>query len=213
MGLFNVFIKKENKFLALLHRLVTRVVESSEVLVEFMNLQEGAERGALNVKIKEIESAGDVIYNEIFDELNKTFITPFDREDIQALAAKLDDVLDFIHGVAKRTMMYNLQELPAEFIAIAEIVRDQCKSLQSSMSVLGKVTKNPEAVKKECHWIHILETKADGVYAEFVTKLFATCKDPIEIIKLNGIIQYLEDTTDKTDEAADVIRTIIVKYN
>ena len=213
MGLFNVFIKRDNKFLALLYQMVTRAVESSEVLVEFVNAENREERVALNAKIKEIESAGDVIYNEIVDELNKTFITPFDREDIQELAAKLDDVLDFIHGVAKRTMMYNLQKLPPEFATIAGIARDQCKSLQSSMSVLGKVAKNPGAVKKECHWIHTLETQADEVYADFVTKLFSECKDPLEIFKQNGIIQYLEDTTDKADEVADVIRTIIVKYN
>lgn len=214
MGIFNIFIKKDNKFLSLLNQLVAKTTEASEKLVLFMKTDHyGPEREAISAKIKESEVAGDVIYDQIFDELNTTFITPFDREDIQALGAKLDDVLDFINGVAKRTIMFRIDEIPQEFVVMAEIIREQCISLQVAMAGLGKVTKSPELLKKECLKVRQLETQADEVFAKFITELFATCKDPVELIKQNRIIQFLEDTTDVTEEVADVIKTIIVKYN
>ena len=213
MGIFNIFIKKDNKFLELLNRQVEKLVEASDVLVEFMKSSDDFERRALSEKIKFIETAGDGFFDKIFDELNETFITPFDREDIQELATKMDDVLDYINGITKRTMIYHLSEIPEEFVTIAEIVQKQCRSLDISMSGLGKVAKKPEAVKRECLTIHELETLADEIYSSYVARLFAECKDPIELIKLNTIVQYLEDTTDKTEDVADVIKTIIVKYN
>lgn len=214
MGIFNIFIKRENKFLSLLNQMVAKLTEASDVLVELMRASDDeAQRNRYNNMIKEIESAGDEIYDTIFHELNTTFITPFDREDIQGLAAKMDDVLDFIHGVAKRTVIYNLKEAPEEFITLAQIIQEQCVALQASMSSIGKVAQNPKEVISSCRKIHELETQADAIYAQFVTRLFAECKDPIELIKLNGVIQYLEDTTDRTDDVADTIRTIIVKYN
>lgn len=214
MGIFNIFIKRENKFLSLLNQMVGKLTEASEVLVELMaSSHDEQKREQYNTKIKSIESEGDKIYDSIFHELNTTFITPFDREDIQGLAAKMDDVLDFIHGVAKRTVIYNLKQTPTEFTKLAEIINKQCVELQTSISSIGNVAKNPKIAIKSCRKIHELETKADTIYAEFTTKLFAECKDPIEVIKLNGVIQYLEDTTDKTDEVADILRTIVVKYN
>lgn len=214
MGLFNIFIKRENKFLILLNQMVAELTIASEALVELMkNTQDHVKRDYYNTQIKEIESAGDKIYDSIFHELNTTFITPFDREDIQELAAKMDDVLDFIHGVAKRTVMYNVHVAPAEFSNLAIIISQQCVALQSSIAAIGKVAKSPKEVIESCHQIHELETKADGIYAQYVTKLFAQCTDPIELIKLKEVVQYLEDTTDRTDDVADIIRTIIVKYN
>ncbi|MEG1580724.1 MAG: DUF47 family protein [Bacteroidaceae bacterium] len=214
MGLFNVFIKKDNKILSLLNQMSAKLTEGAEELVAFMSSPPtGTLRTEYNIKIKEIESQGDDLYDAIFQELNSTFITPFDREDIQELAAKMDDVLDFIHGVAKRTVMYNVREIPAEFKMLSTIIHEQCVTLQTSMGFLGKVAKKPEFVIAACRKIHELETTADGLYADFVTMLFAECKDPIELIKLNGVVQYLEDTTDRSDDVADVIRTIIVKYN
>lgn len=214
MGIFTIFIKRENKFLVLLNQMVAKLTEASEVLVELMKSSHDEEqRRHYNVVIKDIESAGDEIYDSIFHELNTTFITPFDREDIQGLAAKMDDVLDFIHGVAKRTVMYNLEETPEEFTTLAKIINEQCIALQNSISLIGKVAQHPKEVIKACRLIHELETKADAIYAEYVTRMFAECENPIELIKLNGVIQYLEDTTDRTDEVADIIRTIIVKYN
>lgn len=214
MGIFNIFIKRENKFLSLLNQMVAKLTEASEVLVELMESSHNeVQKAHHNARIKEIESAGDAIYDTIFHELNTTFITPFDREDIQGLAAKMDDVLDFIHGVAKRTLIYNLKETPAEFAILSKIIHEQCVTLQHSISSIGKVAQQPKAVIESCRRIHELETRADAIYAEFVTKLFAECKDPIELIKLNGVVQYLEDTTDRTDDVADIIRTIIVKYN
>lgn len=214
MGLFNIFIKRENKFLILLNQMAAKLTDASEVLVELMKSSDDeTKRNYYNIKIKEIESAGDEIYESIFHELNTTFITPFDREDIQGLAAKMDDVLDFIHGVAKRTVIYNIKSTPIEFTTLAEIVNEQCQALQISISSIGKVAKSPKSVIGSCHRIHDLETQADGIYAEFVTNLFVECKDPIELIKLKEVVQYLEDTTDRTDDVADIIRTIIVKYN
>ncbi len=198
----------------LLNQMSGKLTEASEVLVELMSSPaDHATREALNAKIKVIESEGDKIYDALFHELNTTFITPFDREDIQELAAKMDDVLDFIHGVAKRTMIYNLQQIPEAFKTLAHITNEQCYTLRESMAAIGKVAKSPTAVVEACRKTHRLESEADTIYAEFVTRLFAECKDPIELIKLNDVVQYLEDVTDRTDDVADVIRTIIVKYN
>lgn len=214
MGIFNMFIKRENRFLSLLNQMVVQPTQASQVLVELMeNSGDESKRNHYNAKIKDIESEGDQIYDSIFHELNTTFITPFDREDIQGLAAKMDDVLDFIHGVAKRMVMYNLRETPPEFTVLARIIDEQCRSLQISISSIKNVAKNPKDAIESCRKIHELETRADALYAEFITNLFAQCSDPIELIKLKEVVQYLEDTTDRTDDVADIIRTIIVKYN
>lgn len=214
MGIFNMFIKRENKFLSLLNQMGVKLTEASQVLVELMeNSNDQSKRNYYNARIKDIETDGDKIYDSIFHELNTTFITPFDREDIQGLAAKMDDVLDFIHGVAKRIVIYNIGQTPKEFTVLAKIIDEQCAALQICISSIKNVAKNPKEAIESCHKIHELETRADAIYAEFITNLFVQCSDPIELIKLKEVVQYLEDTTDRTDDVADIIRTIIVKYN
>jgi uncharacterized protein len=214
MGIFNIFIKKENTFLLKLNQMACKAFDASVLLVAFMKTgPSDPNRELYNAQIKTIEKEADKVYDDIFNALNVTFITPFDREDIQALAAKLDDVLDFINGISKRTTMYQVGVMPDEFVRMAEIIRDQCLSLKNSMEYLGKITKNAKVVTEECNKIHVLETEADELYTEFVIKLFREAKDPIELVKLNKVVQYLENATDVTEDVADVLRTIIVKYN
>ncbi len=218
MGI-NRFIKfllpKESKFLPLLRGQVDDIVQASELLVTFSSTPGHAERKQLYAEIKKIETHCDNLQVEILDELNNTFLTPFDREDIHALASQLDDVLDLINGSAKRVVLYQPQEMSPSLARLADYIRESAVCLQTAIYELDKVNKNPAVVKAQCRKLHELENAADDVYEEYIISLFSNHdgqRDAIELLKQVEIIQLYESATDKAYRVADILKTILVKY-
>lgn len=206
------FLPRESKFLPLLCSQIDDIIAAATLLEKFTSCQEHNCRVETYAEIKKLEQHCDRLTDQILDELNNTFITPFDREDIHTLASQLDDVLDMITGSAKRTILYRPKYMPADGVKMAEIIRESAESMHTAISELEKVKRNPAVVKAECRRLHELENKADDVYENFIMNLFNTEKDAIELQKQVEIIQFLENATDKAYRVADTLKTIIVKY-
>jgi predicted phosphate transport protein (TIGR00153 family) len=159
-------------------------------------------------QIRQIERQGDELTHAIMTKLNQTFITPFDREDIHQLASKLDDVLDFIHASSARISMYRITKPPAAAGVLAKIILAQSQECQKAVSLLKKKNGN---VLPHCVEINRLENEADSVSQQAIAKLFEGEKDPITLIKIKELLEFLERATDKAEDVADVLETVVLK--
>ena len=157
--------------------------------------------------IRRIEREGDELTHAILTKLNQTFITPFDREDIHQLASKLDDVLDFINAAGARTVMYRIADPPPAAGELAKIILKQSQELQQAVSLLQK---NGDILG---HLVEInrLENEADLVSQQAIAKLFEYEKDPINLIKVKELLEFLERATDKAEDVANVLETVVLK--
>lgn len=209
----NKFTPKEPKFYPLLSELANVVYEASVLIIEATKSKTNAEAVEHFKNIKDKERLGDRVQNKIFDELNNTFITPFDREDINNLASTMDDVTDYINSCAKRIMLYNPKQMPESATRLAEIVKESAVVLTKAVGELDILKKNSSRVAEYCTQLADLEHKADDVYEHFLIDIFENEKDAVEIIKLKDILHELERATDAAEGVGKVIKTIIVKYS
>lgn len=215
MGLssvFKFFLPKESKFFPLLHAQVNDLQQASELLIDFTREQDHERRKQIYVEIKKVEKHCDTVTDQILSELNNTFITPFDREDIHALASQLDDVLDLINGSAKRTVLYHPKNMPESMTQLAVHIKEGVECIRTAVVELEKKKRNPKVVHAQCRMLHEIENTADDVYENFIISLFEKERDAIELLKQVEIIQLLESTTDKAYRVSDVLKTIMVKY-
>ncbi len=206
------FLPKESKFFPLLRGQVDDIIKASDLLIKFAQTQEHRDRKLIYMEIKKTEMHCDSLTDEILNELNNTFITPFDREDIHTLASQLDDVIDLITASAKRTVLYQPKEMPDSILQMAEYIKESAICLQIAVNELDNVRKKPVIVRDQCRILHEIENCADDVYENFIITLFEKEKDAIELLKQVEIIQLLESATDKAYRVSDVLKTIIVKY-
>ena len=212
-SVFSVFTPKENKFFPLLVSL-TDVV--SEVSCKFYELIKKKTEG-IDVKydyenIKKLETKGDEITTNIINELSRTFITPFDREDIHDLANNMDDVIDEINSCAKKIFLYNPKKLTGEALEMSYFIKQSTELISIAIEGLSSYRTNSKKISKVCKELHELENRGDDCYAQFITNIFKDEADAVEIIKLKDIMSELEKTTDCTDHVGKTLRTIIVKY-
>ncbi len=159
-------------------------------------------------KIKDIEHKGDDMTHAVVIKLNQTFITPFDREDIHALASALDDVLDYINSAADRLLMYKIPFAPPAALKLADVIVRQSDELSKAVSLLEK---NQQRVLEHCVEVNRLENEADSVARDAIGKLFQEERDPIQLIKIKELLEVLETATDKAEDAANVLETVILK--
>ena len=209
---FTRFMPKEPKFYGLLNQMAKVSAEASVLMIECVKSTDYESIVEYAKKIKAYEKQGDNTLVRIFEELNTTFITPFDREDIHALANCLDDVMDFINSAAKKIVLYRPNHIPESAAQLAHWVSQASDVVLNAVTELSNVKKNAKNVKKLCNDLHDIENSADEVYEEFLSNLFANEKDNIEVIKLKEIMQELEKATDAAEGVGKIIKTIIVKY-
>lgn len=157
--------------------------------------------------IRRIEREGDELTHAILTKLNQTFITPFDREDIHELASKLDDVLDFINVSGARIVMYRIANPPAAAGELARIILAQSLELQKAVSLMQKNGN----ILIHCVEINRLENEADMVSQQAIARLFENEKDPINLIKIKELLESLERATDKAEDVANVLETVVLK--
>jgi hypothetical protein len=158
-------------------------------------------------EIRRIEHLGDEMTHSIMRKLNQTFITPFDREDIHTLASSLDDVLDFINAACARIVMYRITDPPPEAGTLARLILAQCEELGQALSHLQK----SDHVLSRCVEINRLENEADQVSRVAIARLFEQETDPITLIKIKELLEFLETATDKAEDVADVLETVVLK--
>lgn len=163
-------------------------------------------------RINFLEKQGDEITHVIINESASTFIVPFDREDIYQLAVALDEVLDHLNGAAKRLAMYKIYSLPPQIIQLSELILEACvelKKIIGSMRPLQYTIQLQESIKK----ISDIENRADHLYDEAVGSLFRNETDPLQILKLSEAYSYFTSTTDKAEDAANIIESVLLKFN
>src|SRR5262249_5819563 len=195
-------LPREEKFFTLFLKQVENICEASRLMLE------GARAGNSQLakaseQIKALESKGDEITHEIFTALNKTFITPLDPEDIQALSVSLDNVLDGIEDAAHRMVAYHLEPITPTMLELCEIVKQCSISLRKAFEILNA---RMDKVMEHCIEINRLENEADKVVRKAVAELFTKEKDPIIIIKLKEVYDFLEATTDYCEDVADTLQ-------
>ena len=182
-------------------------VETSEAVVVLFNDLGNAEQVQ---KIHRLETEADVLTRDIFSELNRTFITPLDREDMQRIASKIDDVIDFMDGIASRVYSYKITESPAYSEQMAEELVKATKEVEYMISKLQRI-KDPKDMIQHCRNTSDIEHTVDDLYREAIRELFES-KDAIHIIKLKDIYETMETASDRCVDVADVIEDIVLKY-
>lgn len=207
MGLKEWIIPQDKHFFNMLENESQNVLDGSiaflDMLKNYENIKEKQQ------KIKDIEHQGDDFVHEIFEELNKTFITPIDHEDISKLASSFDNVLDYIDGSAMRLVLYDVQKPEENMIKLAEVLLQQVEELTYALKGLRKIN-NPKDIEKRCIEVNRLENVADDIYKTSVADLFKR-KDAITIMKLKDIYERIEFATDECEDAANVISDVVVK--
>ena len=203
-------VPKDKTFFALFAKASANVVEISKALTEYINARSADKRQDMMRKIHELEHVGDNITHEIFTELSTNFITPFDREDIHYLATSLDDIADFIYGAAKRMELYRMEDNPESFRKLAEIVEKSAAEINKAVFDLRSMD-NIVRIKEACVRINSLENHADDIFHTAIADLFQKENDAKRLIMYQDILNMLETATDKCEDVANVIETILVK--
>ncbi|PQL95549.1 DUF47 domain-containing protein [Apibacter adventoris] len=207
---FRLFQPKDKVFYTLFEKVSDNLLSMSKYMVEGMSSKENITE-AFFKKIEDYEHANDKLTHNIFIELGKNFITPFDREDIHQLAASLDDIADFMYASVKYALLYKSPYLKS-FATFSKYIDDSVVELQKAIYNLRDF-KKPKEVLESCVEINRIENVADDLFSKEMGALFESKIEVIEIIKIKNIIEYLEDVTDKCEDAANIIESILVKYS
>lgn len=215
MKLKDWLVPREERFFDILSEQAALVLEGAEAFVHMLETYEkayGQREGVRDLKrvVKEIEHRGDLKTHELYTALSATFITPLDREDIASLGGALDDILDFTWATANHLHLYDVKSPPKELLEVAFLLRDQSRHLRDALQMLPTPSKRDELRAKLVE-IHSLENQADDITNRAKAALFQQ-DDVKHIIKMKDILDYLETATDKCEDAADVIRDILVKH-
>src|SRR5947209_10663337 len=158
-------------------------------------------------RLSEIEHAADHTTHDILVRLHQTFITPLDREDTHRLASSLDDVLDFVHAAGERLVMYHITSVPKSAVELAEIILKQSQAISLALANLER----HEVVLEHCVEINRLENEADKISRGAIAALFVNAVDPITLIKLKELYETLETATDKAEDVANVLESVVLK--
>lgn len=214
MGLntmLKIFLPKDRVFYQLFENVADVLVEMGDKLKVLVNEPDFDKRGKLIQEIEDMEHKNDEYTHTIFTELGKNFITPFDREDIHYLATALDDIADYIYASAKKINFYRVNPNDIGFNKMAMLIAEGCVQVSIAIKELRNM-KNMRLITDSLIKINSIENQADDIFDLSIERLFATEPDAKEVIKKREIYQVMEIVTDKCEDAANVIESIIVKY-
>lgn len=198
-------LPKEMRFFDLFESHAAKVHEAARALHEMARNYDQPDEKARRIKV--LETQADHITHDIIDKLNRTFITPFDREDIHALASALDDVLDNIEGVSSRLTLFKIRSVTPETLQLTSIVEQACGAIREAVKHLMDLKK----INEFCIQIKHLENEADHISRNTTAKLFEEETDFRELIKWKEIYGRLEATTDDCEDVANILEGIVVK--
>ncbi|MEW6571114.1 MAG: DUF47 family protein [Nitrospirota bacterium] len=201
-------LPKEEEFFELFDKVAANITHAATLLVGLMETFSTVDAWAR--EIHDLEQEGDVFTHDIIRKLNKTFLTPIDREDIHALATTLDDILDLIWATADRLTVFKLKEstqwavtMSRDLLSTTELVHKAIKNLKQ---------KNYSHVQEYCIEINKLENRLDREFRDALGHLFDEIKEPILVIKWKEIYEHLEDASDKCEDVANVLEAIVLKH-
>ena len=210
-SILKIFLPKDRVFYQLFESVAGELVKMSKKLNELVYEPDFEVRGKLVKELEDMEHVNDELTHQIFMELGKNFITPFDREDIHHLASSLDDIADYMYATAKKINFYKVNPDDIGIRKFADIIPLACDAVYKAVTELRNM-KNMRQITDALVSINSIENQADDIFDMSIERLFATEPDAKEVIKKREIYQVMEIVTDKCEDAANVIEGIIVKY-
>ena len=206
------FLPKDRVFYSLFEEVAGTLVQMGDVFQKAMQQQDLSKRDEILRTLEDYEHKNDEITHRLFIELGRNFITPFDREDIHYLATSLDDIADYMWGAAKRIVNYQIDDQYNTLPAFAEIISKSIAAIYTCIHALRDM-KDLRAITAACVLVNSLENDADDLMDSTLMKLFVSNISAVELIKQKDIYQMLETVTDKCEDAANVVESIIIKYS
>jgi uncharacterized protein len=198
-------LPRDEKFYELFTELAKRLTASANILQEMF--QSPAQLDAKVTAIKGLEHEADNLTHDIIDRIDRTFVTPFDREDIHALASELDDVIDLIDGTARRAQIFRIQRIRQPAIVLAEVLSRAGSAVEEGVRDM----KNAKHVYAVSEKLKVLEEEGDAIYHDAMGKLFAEGGDAIDVIKWKDLYDKLEDALDQCEDVGNVLQSIALK--
>ncbi len=202
-------IPRSGQFHELFDQSARNLVVASEALTDLLEHFENVETKTAH--LKDLEHEGDEITHKIYQQVHQTFVTPFDREDIAALAQRMDDVMDYIEGASTAIRIYGITQPTSAARGLADLIRLQCVQLEKAVSVLrhkGRLKSILEQLKE----INRLENEADSLFLDSMAELFQGEMSPVDIIKWRDIYDQLEQATDSAEQVAHILEAIVLKH-
>ena len=211
MKLLSVLMPRERHFFTLFNRHASLVVQGSKTLIELLSAYDNeAQREQLIGKIQAIEKSADEVTRETVGLMHTTFVTPFDRDYINRLITRMDDILDLIQDTAESMTLYDIRRITPEAAHLGNLV-DLCAGrVQVAVGLLSSMDNGPEIIKV-CQEIDVLESDADRVMRGAVSRLFREEADVRELIKQKAVYELLETTTDKCHDVGKVIEVVVLE--
>ena len=201
-------LPREDEYFTLFSQMTEKIQEASDILVEMLaDRPENYEK--YTKRIKDTEHECDQLMHKVTTKLNKSFITPFDREDLYTLSVALDDICDYIDAGARAIVMYDIDEINDHAMNLAKVVKTLAGEINAAVALLKK----PEGMSKHIVEIHRLENEADEIYFRATGELFRQTTDPIKLIKWKELYEILENATDRCESVANIIESVILKHN
>ncbi|MFT3982118.1 MAG: DUF47 family protein [Ferruginibacter sp.] len=210
-SILKVFLPKDRVFYQLFESVADELVKMGIRLKDVVSEPDFDKRGRLIKDLEDMEHVNDEYTHKIFTELGKNFITPFDREDIHYLANALDDIADYIYATAKKINFYRVNPDDIGIQKFADLIALGTQHVQKAVTELRNM-KNMRQITDSLVAINSIENQGDDIFDMSIERLFATEPDAKEVIKKREIYQVMEIVTDKCEDAANVIESIIVKY-
>lgn len=206
----NLLKPKERKFLPLFEASAENLVNAAMQLNNYFLVKDVEEKVKIITLIKEHEKAGDEITVKLYHELNRSFITPFDREDINKLNGSLDDVMDLMNSFCQKMRNHPPKNESKYYLYLSELILQATREIKNAVLEL-KNLRQPKKIMEACIHINEIENQADDVYHTALSQLFDNEKDAVELIKTKELLTVLEKATDMAEDVSDVLKSIIVK--
>ena len=203
------FIPREHKFFDLFEQSAHNMVKATQVLKELVDTWDDV--GKSVNEITNLEHEGDTITHQIMAQLNRTFVTPFDREDIAMLAHTLDDVTDFIFAAATHILIYKIDHSTSRAKELADIIVQAALEVEMAIPQL-RHRAELEKILPRCVEINRLENVADGIFRSAQAELFDNTTDMAQVIKWREIYEYMESATDRCEDVSNVLEGVALKY-
>lgn len=202
---------KDRVFYSLFEKVADNVANMGSILKDLVGEPDFDKRGALIAKLEDLEHVNDDYTHNIFTELGRNFITPFDREDIHYLASALDDIADYIYSSAKKINFYKVNPNDQGIQKMADLIEQASYQVRNAVIELRNM-KNMRQITDALVKVNSIENQADDIFDLSIDRLFDMEPDAKEVIKKREIYQVMETVTDKCEDAANVIESIIIKY-
>ncbi len=211
VNILKFFLPKDRIFYSLFEQASQNLESISGKLVLVVNEADFNKRAVIIKEMEDLEHQNDDLTHQIFIELGKNFITPFDREDIHSLATSLDDICDYIYASAKKINFYKIDPNDSGIQKMADTINNAVLAVNSAVKELRNL-KNTQKIVECVIRINSFENQADDIFDLSIEKLFDSDIDAKELIKKREIYQTMEEATDKCEDAGNVIESIVVKY-